>query len=392
MRERAQVTAPRPAAVAPVAGLRAVRPAPVGGGHAGRATPCACGGNCPRCIAQPKLKVSHPDDPLEREADRVAERVLSGTPGPAPATAAGPPPLQRVSAETSPERDDGDTAPEEEQQEIQRLASAGNAAPPADAAAALRASDGAGEPIPPALRGAMEAGIGAEFSAVRVHADARAASLCESVSARAFTHGANVYFNRGEYRPDAREGRRVLAHELVHVVQQGAAGAAPSVQRMAALDHTGPDNIARVGRQPWGAPEPTGNDYYVETDAGSRVMAWVAYSGHPQNLRYWCHGFSLGTYDNWGYSVYSGADMKTAINDEYRAVTAASAQAGDLAVWTAFQHSARFTSVSVSGGALDESASRLDSKNGQRALANYSLAQLVGVPDYGPGYQVYRRR
>jgi hypothetical protein len=352
---------------------------------------CACGGGCPRCAAQPQVKVSRPGDPLEREADRIAERVARGERAGA-VTRAAAAPLQRLSAVESPERGDGDVAPEEEREEIQRLAAAAAAAPPADVGAGLRAAAGGGKALAPQVRGPLEAGIGADFSGVRVHDDGRAAGLCDALHARAFTRGADVFFNRGEYRPDTREGRRVLAHELAHVVQQGAAAGAPAIQRMAALDHTGPDNIAKTGKRPWGGSEPTGNDYYVETDAGSRVVAWVAYAGHAENLRYWCHGYSLGTYGRWMYSVYSGDDLRTVIADEYRSVSPATAQAGDLAVWSAFQHSARFTSVSVSGGALDESASRLDSKNGQAALANYSLAEIVAVRGYGPDYGVYRRR
>jgi hypothetical protein len=85
--------------------------------------------------------------------------------------------------------------------------------------------------------------------------------------------------------------------------------------------------------------------------------------------------------------------MRTAVKDEWKAIPPASARPGDIAVWTRYQHSAVFTSVAkTAGGALDENASRLDSKNGQAALANYTLTRLKKIKPYGPHYGVYRHR
>jgi hypothetical protein len=66
----------------------------------------------------------------------------------------------------------------------------------------------------------MEHGFGAEFSRVKVHVDDRAAGLARQLNARAFTIGNDVFFNRGEFRPQQTDGKRLLAHELSHVVQQ----------------------------------------------------------------------------------------------------------------------------------------------------------------------------
>src|SRR5215469_6750101 len=68
----------------------------------------------------------------------------------------------------------------------------------------------------------MELSLGADFSEVRVHSDALADRLSSSLSARAFTTGRDIFFRRGEYSPGLAGGQRLLAHELVHVVQQGA--------------------------------------------------------------------------------------------------------------------------------------------------------------------------
>jgi hypothetical protein len=84
-----------------------------------------------------------------------------------------------------------------------------------------------GEPLDVATRTNMESRIGHDFSRVRIHSDAAAAASAHELDARAYTRGPHVVFGQGEYRPDVAEGRRLIAHELVHVVQQrtGVAGA-----------------------------------------------------------------------------------------------------------------------------------------------------------------------
>jgi hypothetical protein len=81
---------------------------------------------------------------------------------------------------------------------------------------------GGGSPLPTELRAQMEGHLGADFSDVRVHDGAKAAESASAVQARAYTVGNDVVFNRGEYQPASDEGRRTLAHELTHVVQQRA--------------------------------------------------------------------------------------------------------------------------------------------------------------------------
>jgi Domain of unknown function (DUF4157)/A nuclease family of the HNH/ENDO VII superfamily with conserved AHH len=86
-----------------------------------------------------------------------------------------------------------------------------------------------GRPLEPGLRQEMESGFGADFSGVRVHVDARGERSARALKARAATYGGDIVFARGEYAPGAPEGRRLIAHELAHVVQQsGGYGPAPS--------------------------------------------------------------------------------------------------------------------------------------------------------------------
>lgn len=89
----------------------------------------------------------------------------------------------------------------------------------------------AGAPLEAAALGFMERRFGRDFRGVRVHADSRGAAAARAVQAEAFTLGRDIVFNAGRYRPSSPDGRRLIAHELAHVVQQGAGLGAPAVQR-----------------------------------------------------------------------------------------------------------------------------------------------------------------
>ncbi|MBC7856684.1 MAG: DUF4157 domain-containing protein, partial [Pirellulaceae bacterium] len=90
-------------------------------------------------------------------------------------------------------------------------------------AAEISASQSGGSPLPKSVRRFMEPRFGANFSKVRVHTDARAAKLNRQVSARAFTVGNQVFFGGGQFQPESQDGRELIAHELTHTIQQGAA-------------------------------------------------------------------------------------------------------------------------------------------------------------------------
>lgn len=99
----------------------------------------------------------------------------------------------------------------------------------------LAAGAGRGDAIEPGTRGFMESAFNADFSGVSIHTGPEAAQMSNSIGARAFTHGNDIYFNEGEYGPETEEGKHLLAHELTHTLQQGGAGAgdegARTVQR-----------------------------------------------------------------------------------------------------------------------------------------------------------------
>ena len=80
----------------------------------------------------------------------------------------------------------------------------------------------AGQPLDGDTRAAMETRFGYDFSGVRVHTDLKAAESARAVNALAYTVGSEVVFGAGQYAPASGEGRRILGHELTHVVQQQA--------------------------------------------------------------------------------------------------------------------------------------------------------------------------
>jgi Domain of unknown function (DUF4157) len=80
----------------------------------------------------------------------------------------------------------------------------------------LGLAPGGGRPLPEAVRGKMEAALGADFSGVRMHVGPQA----ERIGAIAFTMGTDIYFAPGRFQPDTVNGQQLLGHELAHVVQQ----------------------------------------------------------------------------------------------------------------------------------------------------------------------------
>lgn len=174
---------------------------PVPRSEAEGAGPAVFRGHAPR-VQRAALQVSSPHDAAEAEARSAARHVMRQPAAPL---------LQReaVSLARSP-------------RSLQREGGTVPAVSP-DTAARLQSGAGRGQPLSPPLRRFMEPRFNADFSAVRLHTDGEAAALSRRLNARAFTHGGDVYFGRGEFRPESAEGRELIAHELAHTVQQGAA-------------------------------------------------------------------------------------------------------------------------------------------------------------------------
>src|SRR5262249_3849583 len=186
---------------------------------------------------QAKLTVGAPNDPYEQEADRVATHVVSqqasSTPRGGQRQGADAEPWQATSPAIS-----GPQHCPECHKKLQRDPSA-TLCPSCAATLQRQATSAATPEVTPeiekqiktnrdhsqtltdAVRAPMEQGMGADFSGVRVHTDSTADYLNRSLHARAFTTGQDIFFKQGEFNPGTVSGRELLAHELMHVVQQG---------------------------------------------------------------------------------------------------------------------------------------------------------------------------
>ncbi|HRF39705.1 MAG TPA: DUF4157 domain-containing protein [Saprospiraceae bacterium] len=214
---------------------------------------------------QAKLAIGQPGDRYEQEADAVADSVVQNQGrGAAPAIQGkGISRIQRVltaadsDAATADERMEEDKmvqekpevqreaavaeamAGEEEEpvqmqhdplsprlqrameEDVQMKAEAGGSTAGPQLSNRIKNSAGKGRPLPGKARAEMEQSFGTDFSGVNIHTDTEAMQMNKELGAQAFTHGQDVYFNAGKFSPEHTEGKRLLAHELTHVVQQG---------------------------------------------------------------------------------------------------------------------------------------------------------------------------
>jgi hypothetical protein len=169
---------------------------------------------------QRKPVVGTADDAFEREADDVADKVMRMVDPVAVGTT--PVAIQRKCARCE----------DEDKSAIQAKREPGaHLDANLDAGAAVRAASQGGVPLSTELRTFFEPRFGHDFSGVRVHANAAAADGARAVQARAYAYGQDIVFGAGEYVPGTMQGRRLLAHELAHVVQQRESASCCTVQR-----------------------------------------------------------------------------------------------------------------------------------------------------------------
>jgi hypothetical protein len=201
---------------------------------------CACGTQttagkgCEECQGkkrlspplQAKLRINEPGDVYEQEADRVADHVLAASTHPAVRVAA-----LRILPYAGHVTGHSDTAP----------------------VSVDHVLAGSGRPLDPALRQDMERRFGHDFSQVRVHSGLAAEQSAHDMNAHAYTVGHDMVFAAGRFVPGTHDGRRLIAHELAHVVQQQGHGAS-SVQREQGDDKEKPKDT------PKDAPKDTPKD------------------------------------------------------------------------------------------------------------------------------------
>ena len=184
-------------------------------------------------IQAKKLTIGKPGDVFEREADAVADKVVNQS-----AMEKVAPGVQRQMQEqeeevqTKPqlqmqeqEEEEVQTKPqlqmqEQEEEEVQTKPDPHSKSPANSLKSQLQRTKGQGNPLPKSTLVEMGNAFGQNFSTVRIHTDQKAVEMNRKLKSQAFTHGKDIYFNQGKFDPESKTGKKLLAHELTHVLQQ----------------------------------------------------------------------------------------------------------------------------------------------------------------------------
>jgi len=180
-----------------------------------------------RMAIQAKLSIGEPNDKYEQEADATAAKVVQQINAP-----------QNQSVQRQGEMEESDdelqmkpisTIQRDESMEedelqmkslVQRRENIGGGEASTDLESSIQSARGGGQSLDAGLQQSMGQSMGADFSRVKVHTDAQSDQLNQSIQAKAFTTGQDVFFRQGAYEPSSRGGQELIAHELTHVVQQ----------------------------------------------------------------------------------------------------------------------------------------------------------------------------
>ncbi|PID86946.1 MAG: hypothetical protein CSB13_01865 [Chloroflexi bacterium] len=156
---------------------------------------------------QTKLEIEENDDPYERQADEVADRVLHTKNLAHPASLIDNKPLHEIKPCNRP------------------------STPLADSLSNKITSLQGGQQLSPLQRDFYESRLGADLSRVRLHTNDKASALAESIQAKAFTLNQDIVFAKEHYQPHTQQGRHLIAHELTHVLQQTCGNGKTTIQR-----------------------------------------------------------------------------------------------------------------------------------------------------------------
>lgn len=176
---------------------------------------------------QTKLAINKPGDEYEQQADRISEQVTR---------------MSEAQVQRACPCDGGcpkcqTEQPGQERDRVQaKRVGPGDFVQTAVPPTVREVLSSPGQCLDTATRVFMESRFGHEFSQVRVRADAKAAESAGAINALAYTVGRDVVFGAGQYQPHTGEGRRLLAHELSHTIQQGAAPRHGNQPRLAGVD------------------------------------------------------------------------------------------------------------------------------------------------------------
>jgi len=159
-------------------------------------------------VIQAKLSIGEPNDKYEQEADATASKVV-----------------QQINSPTQDQSVQREAAMEEDEELqmkslVQRREDRVGGEASTDLESSIQSARGSGQSLDTNLQAKMEQAMGADFSGVKVHTDSQSDQLNQSIQAKAFTTGQDVFFRQGAYEPNSLGGQELIAHELTHVVQQ----------------------------------------------------------------------------------------------------------------------------------------------------------------------------
>ncbi len=170
----------------------------------------------PGLALQPKLAVGDVNDPLEAEADAMADRIMRMPDVPL---------VQRKCGQCEDEEQPIQLKPlisQSQDTKFIQTKSSENRVSVGDAVSSrIQSTRGHGSALSDSTRSFMESRFGTDLGNVKIHTDPESAQINRDVNALAFTVGNDIYFNEGLYQPNTDSGQHLLAHELTHTLQQG---------------------------------------------------------------------------------------------------------------------------------------------------------------------------
>ena len=219
---------------------------------------------------QPKLSINAPNDVYEQEADAMADSVMRLTNNGAGHQSFFRPAISSIQRKC--------TQCEDEESKVQRKANGAEAMPTASNEAYISSLSG-GRPLNHNERSFFEPRMGYDFSDVRLHTDSAADKSAKNINALAYTKGSAIVFESGQYQPGTENGKRLMAHELTHMVQQSSA-AKNILQR---ATHSGNDWAGRYVFDDNACTLNYGQDWYFRFPGSINAAQQAAYITAAEN-------------------------------------------------------------------------------------------------------------
>jgi hypothetical protein len=240
---------------------------------------------------QPKLTINEPGDKYEQEADSMADHVMRMAINDQAFFKPNSYSISQVQRKCQ--------HCEDEEKLHRKESSSENTNVSGEVASYISSLSSKGSPLPETSRSFFEPRFGQDFSGVRIHNDAESAKSSQAVNALAYTVGNNIVFNQHQFSPESDSGKRLLAHELTHVVQQQSisgqqAQRKPFIQRIV---HHGTDHAGSYDIDTDACTFNYQEDWYfnfVDNTPETRKNSYMA-SAERQVERVWSHKFPIST-------------------------------------------------------------------------------------------------